>query len=1098
MANLSIAVEILGSDKASPVINTFKGNVEGLGDAAVNAAKTVAAVGAVAGGALAAGLGYAAKQAMDFEKTMDGATAVMDPADVRQFGSALEDLALQLGAETAFSAKEAAAGMEELVKGGIKAADILGGAGKAALDLAAAGGIDVAEAASIAANAVGQFGDEAQAFAGGPGKFLEKASDLIAGAANASALSVTDFQFSMKAAGAVAATVGFDFDDLAASIAVMGKAGITGSDAGTSLKTMMLNLQPSTTKAAMAMEELGLLSLDTNRALQTLKTAGIDATGQSTMELQGSLYKLFLEQTKTKAGAADAAEKFDKWKQETGLLSNAFFDASGKVKPMAEVAELLKTSMGELTEQQRIATLEVLFGSDAIRAGAILAKEGAGGFNEMAAAMGQVTAAAVGKARLDNLAGDIDALKGSAETAAIALGKAFLPSLRDLTQTATAAINASVPLIKQYGPELASSITTGLGAVREWVDVGGDVVTAVTQVVKHGQSLNFWAESLPADLRPAFLIALTLFEALQIQVEFFRDVVQQALDGDVKGAFKALVTGMAETRVEIVATLLEWAKAFIEWVGPMVPGLLRELDGLSKELLGFLAQTAVATVEAIVPLAASFIDWVAPQIPGLLRELGAFADSMFTWLIQTALPATVLKLTEWGAAFVEWVAPRIPPLLLELGKLQLEIASWILNKAIPAVVVELVKLGVKFGDWVMNEAVPAFNREAPKFLNALSNEIAKWANSAGDAALEVGKDLVRGIWNGAAELKEWLLRQIKDLGAAMIQAAKSSIRAFSPSMAAAEEVGVPFMEGIAHGIDLGLPLVESKLTDAMDEIKGTGARLGDEAGEGMGEAVRDGMLRAIEEIASAIENGGLGFGNAFDRISSGITSGISSGVEEGIGDSPAGGGGGGSGGGSGSGGSTGNDGIGVPGSSYLQDPVYQLVDRNQGWHSQVPGKGPLDIEEIDYDPIMDTVRGQGTEGTNRFKSGHYRVFYRMNSLLNSGAVQTAMEALRESVKWVRSNTPSQYWGGLGWTIDGRAAGGDVFRGRSYVVGERGPEVVTMGGNGYVTPNHRLGATVYLTVNVPRWINNVDDAAQELWRALLRIQQNNGTLGFTTG
>jgi hypothetical protein len=39
---------------------------------------------------------------------------------------------------------------------------------------------------------------------------------------------------------------------------------------------------------------------------------------------------------------------------------------------------------------------------------------------------------------------------------------------------------------------------------------------------------------------------------------------------------------------------------------------------------------------------------------------------------------------------------------------------------------------------------------------------------------------------------------------------------------------------------------------------------------------------------------------------------------------------------------------------------------------------------------------------------------------------------------------------------GKAGGGMVTGGKSYMVGERGPEIVTMGGNGYITPNHKMG------------------------------------------
>lgn len=45
----------------------------------------------------------------------------------------------------------------------------------------------------------------------------------------------------------------------------------------------------------------------------------------------------------------------------------------------------------------------------------------------------------------------------------------------------------------------------------------------------------------------------------------------------------------------------------------------------------------------------------------------------------------------------------------------------------------------------------------------------------------------------------------------------------------------------------------------------------------------------------------------------------------------------------------------------------------------------------------------------------------------------------------------------------RAMGGDVQAGNSYLVGERGAEIITMGGNGHVTPNHKLGSDTKVTI-----------------------------------
>jgi hypothetical protein len=69
-----------------------------------------------------------------------------------------------------------------------------------------------------------------------------------------------------------------------------------------------------------------------------------------------------------------------------------------------------------------------------------------------------------------------------------------------------------------------------------------------------------------------------------------------------------------------------------------------------------------------------------------------------------------------------------------------------------------------------------------------------------------------------------------------------------------------------------------------------------------------------------------------------------------------------------------------------------------------------------------------------------------------------------------SNTLNNAW-------EGKAAGGSVGPG-SYLVGERGPEVLTMGGSGYITPNNRLGGN---TVNIVLPSESMFWTSQELQR-----------------
>ncbi|MFY1589001.1 phage tail tape measure protein [Micromonospora sp. WMMD734] len=192
--------------------------------------------------------GMAVKFAADFDKQMSSVSAATNAsaADMERMRAA----ALQAGADTKYSATEAAQGIEELAKAGVSTSAILSGGLSGALDLAAAGGLDVAEAAETAASAMTQFG-----LAGGQ---VPHIADLLAAAAGKAQGSVHDMGYALSQSGLVAHQMGLSVEDTTGTLAAFASAGLLGSDAGTSLKTAMLMLANPSEKAADLMTELGI------------------------------------------------------------------------------------------------------------------------------------------------------------------------------------------------------------------------------------------------------------------------------------------------------------------------------------------------------------------------------------------------------------------------------------------------------------------------------------------------------------------------------------------------------------------------------------------------------------------------------------------------------------------------------------------------------------------------------------------------------------------------------------------------------------------------------------------------------------------------
>lgn len=303
-----------------------------------------------------AGLGYgvfdAVKNYSDFTAQLSQIKAVTG-LDAEAM-DAVKEKALELGADTQFSSTEAAQGMTELLKAGVSVKDVLGDASQAALDLAAAGQLSLPEAAEIMSTAMNAFHmDDAT-----------HAADVLVGAANASATGVQELKYSLSAVSAVAAGVSMSFDDTNTALAVFANNGLKGSDAGTSLKTMLMNLSPQTKQATEEMQRLGLL---------------------------------------------------------TDEGTSKFFDQEGHLRSLSDIAGLLQDHLSGLTDEEKMNALSTMFGSDAIRGGMIMLREGAKGVKDMNAAMKDITAHETAKVAMDNLRGSLLRLKSAWENLTIKL-----------------------------------------------------------------------------------------------------------------------------------------------------------------------------------------------------------------------------------------------------------------------------------------------------------------------------------------------------------------------------------------------------------------------------------------------------------------------------------------------------------------------------------------------------------------------------------------------------------------------------------------------------------------------------------------------------
>lgn len=195
----------------------------------------------------------------DFEAQMSRVQAIAGAT-----GEELEKLtnqAMQLGAETTFSATQVAEGMENLASAGFTTQEIMD-AMPGLLNLAASSGADLASASEYAASAIRGFGLEASSSA--------HVADVFAEASARTNAQVEDMGYAMKYIAPVANAMGLSIEEVAAAIGIMSDAGIKGEQAGTTLRGALTRLTKPTDKMIGIMEDLGISFYDNEGKMKSL------------------------------------------------------------------------------------------------------------------------------------------------------------------------------------------------------------------------------------------------------------------------------------------------------------------------------------------------------------------------------------------------------------------------------------------------------------------------------------------------------------------------------------------------------------------------------------------------------------------------------------------------------------------------------------------------------------------------------------------------------------------------------------------------------------------------------------------------------------
>ena len=381
----------------------------GLGLAAVGASAAISG--------LAVAVASSTRKAMDLESQMSEIASVMGKS--RKEIEPLQDLILKLGLDPNLKvdAGEAADAIQMLARNGLSMSEIMDGAARNTVLLANATGADFGTAADIATDVMSLFNIEA--------KDMKDAVDGITSVTTNSKFTIDDYALALAQGGGVASTVGVSFDDFNATIAAISPLFASGSDAGTSFKTMLQAMIPKSNAAEDAMRELGIITED----------------GQ-----------------------------------------NKFFTASGEMRSMSEIAGILNEAIGGLSDEQKNQALSTIFGSDAMRAAAGIANLTEKDFLDLKKTMGNVDAEKSAATRMDNLKGSMEILSGIVDTLQLRIGAKFVPVLKKMVDAFAAFLDKHADKIVTFFDHIVGGVDLAADAITKFVEGGSIQLPSLASV----------------------------------------------------------------------------------------------------------------------------------------------------------------------------------------------------------------------------------------------------------------------------------------------------------------------------------------------------------------------------------------------------------------------------------------------------------------------------------------------------------------------------------------------------------------------------------------------------------------------------------------
>lgn len=722
---------------------------------------TAKILGGAATGIAALG-GAAIKVGSDFEAGMSQVQAISGAS-----GEELEKLkekAKEMGASTKFSATESAEALNYMAMAGWKTEDMLGGI-EGIMNLAAASGEDLATTSDIVTDALTAFGMSASD--------STHFADILAAASSNANTNVSMMGETFKYVAPLAGSLGYSAEDTATAIGLMANAGIKGSQAGTSLRSIMTRLAKPTKDSQMAMDALGLSITDSAGEMKPLsEIIGDMREGFADLtEDEKASYAAMLGGQEAMSGLLAIVNASD---ADFEKLSGAINDCNGSA---AEMAEIMQDNLpGQLTNlQSKLEGLGVSLyetmqdtAKDVVKEAQGMVQQLQDAFNEgglegLVSAFGTVLAQIVQRiadaapmlidTAVNLVSSFCDGLRsapGIGESGAsliTSIVTGIMSCVDEIWSTAIVLIGKLAEGIAAGAPQMIQAASTALTDIIECIvdwgpdllQAGADIIVALAKGIADAiPTLMFQAAVIVTDIALALVENIPALVDAAIQlikglVQGLVDAMPVLLEGSVQAfmaileALPVVIEQLLQALPDLITTVIDFliqnTPLIIDASIQMLMGILEAIPAIAQAIVNNLPQIIMALVNGLI----SAIDalWNTAYelgteiVDGIGTPFSGLGDKIWTWLVET-----VNKITLWGSEMLMAAGDAVSNVIDNVVAFFLELPekiAYCLGYALGT----FIKWGVELVNWVVTE-VPQIIENIVTFFSELPGKIWTW------------------------------------------------------------------------------------------------------------------------------------------------------------------------------------------------------------------------------------------------------------------------------------------------------------------------------------------------------------------------------------